>query len=69
MNSFTVTGIDLPASTRRVARQRTCPDCNDSVYRVQRRLIDRIISLVNPVRRYRCGSLGCLWEGNLRGNL
>jgi hypothetical protein len=35
---------------------------------VRRRLIDRLVSLLTPVRRYRCHAKGwgCGWEGNLR---
>ena len=33
--------------------------------RVQRRFIDRLISLVRPRYRYRCRSMGCGWEGSL----
>jgi hypothetical protein len=28
--------------------------------------LDLFISLFLSVRRYRCGSMGCSWEGNLR---
>jgi hypothetical protein len=35
------------------------------VNRVPRRVIDRLLSLVYPVRRYRCRSFICHWEGNL----
>ena len=42
-----------------------CPWCYGRAYRVQRRLIDRLLSLIAPRYRYRCGSLGCGWEGNL----
>ena len=43
----------------------TCPQCSDQVYRVPRRLVDRMISLFTPVQRYRCLSPYCEWEGNL----
>lgn len=45
-----------------------CPECNSPVRRVRRRLIDRIVSLITPVRRYRCCAYGwgCNWRGNLR---
>lgn len=46
----------------------TCPHCHGPVYRIHRRPIDRLISLVVPIRRYRCDDprLDCKWEGNLR---
>jgi len=28
--------------------------------------MDHFINFFMPVYRYRCGSLGCSWEGNLR---
>jgi hypothetical protein len=33
--------------------------------RVHRRLIDRVISVFWSVRRYRCETFSCQWEGNL----
>lgn len=43
-----------------------CPRCNASVFRVSRRLFDLFISIFMPVRRYRCISMECNWEGSLR---
>lgn len=43
-----------------------CPDCHSTLNRVPRRFIDRLLSLVYPVHRYRCRSFDCNWEGNLR---
>jgi hypothetical protein len=34
--------------------------------RVQRRVIDRVIGLAIPLKRYHCGSCG--WTGNLKIN-
>jgi hypothetical protein len=42
-----------------------CPDCFGPVYRVRRRVIDRLISMVSPRHRYQCLSPDCGWEGNL----
>lgn len=42
-----------------------CPRCGGPAHRIQRRKIDRLISLLFPRRRFRCGSIGCGWEGNL----
>jgi hypothetical protein len=43
-----------------------CPWCGgSSLERVPRRLVDRLISLAWPQRRYRCQCLGCEWQGNL----
>jgi hypothetical protein len=43
-----------------------CPLCYGSLYRLPRRLSDRLISVVVPVRRYCCFSNDCGWEGRLR---
>ncbi len=43
-----------------------CPLCGSSVERVHRRFLDRLLSLVRPIRRYRCKGFHCNWEGNLR---
>jgi hypothetical protein len=45
---------------------RCCPRCQSALYRVARRLPDLLLSLFMPLRRYRCISLQCSWEGNLR---
>lgn len=66
MNGPSAASLRLTASIRCGIHERVCPDCNGFVYRVQRRFIDRLISLIFPVQRYRCSSLGCHWEGNLR---
>ena len=47
------------------SHDRECPRCGGPAHRVQRRKIDRLISLFFPRRRFRCGSMGCGWEGNL----
>lgn len=43
----------------------TCPRCGDALMRVHRRFVDRLWSLLQPVRRYRCDNPGCGWVGNL----
>ena len=47
------------------AKARECPQCGAASYRVRRRPIDRVLSLLSPVQRYRCTLIGCGWEGNL----
>ncbi|MCU0982233.1 MAG: hypothetical protein MUF25_24015 [Pirellulaceae bacterium] len=43
-----------------------CPRCgNTDLLRIHRRLLDRLLSLVHPVYRFRCAKPGCAWEGNL----
>jgi hypothetical protein len=43
-----------------------CPLCGGRLYRINRRFIDMYVSFFLPVRRYRCASLGCAWQGNIR---
>ena len=48
------------------AHRRTCPRCQGALTRVKRRYVDRLISIVIPVHRYRCIASSCGWKGNLR---
>jgi predicted RNA-binding Zn-ribbon protein involved in translation (DUF1610 family) len=42
-----------------------CPRCGeDTLVRVPRRLIERLVSVVRPVRRYKCWICG--WRGTVR---
>lgn len=40
-----------------------CPRCSGEIHRVHRHLLDRLISLYVPVRRYRCANGSCRWQG------
>ena len=40
-----------------------CPQCGDPAHRVKRRLSDRIVSFIKPVKRYRCDF--CDWTGTV----
>ena len=42
-----------------------CPKCRNDLYRIPRRGIDRLKSIVRPVHRYHCHFFSCHWEGNL----
>jgi len=42
---------------------RVCPSCGSALHRVHRRSLDRAISLIVPVRRYRCDNRECRWNG------
>ena len=47
-----------------------CPRCHGSgslsiLERINRRFIDRLVSVIWPRHRYHCRSMGCGWEGNL----
>lgn len=57
-------GADPTIYTR--LRSRSCPDCQGVLHRTWRRPVDRVISHLVPMHRYRCGTLSCQWEGNLR---
>ncbi|NDP47920.1 MAG: hypothetical protein GZ085_05915 [Sulfuriferula multivorans] len=63
------TGVDdRNAETGNTASGCTCPRCKGSAYRVPRRWVDWLMSRIVWVSRYRyrCRSMGCGWEGNLR---
>ncbi len=40
-----------------------CPRCKGSLHRVHRHMTDRFISIIVPVRRYRCTNRECGWSG------
>jgi predicted RNA-binding Zn-ribbon protein involved in translation (DUF1610 family) len=43
-----------------------CPRCgNAELVRIHRRLLDRLLSCVRPVYRFRCADPGCAWQGTL----
>jgi hypothetical protein len=46
-----------------------CPQCRGDLFRIRRRLIDRMLSLFVPVQRYSCQRFSCKWEGNLRATM
>ena len=48
-----------------LSSQRECPSCRGPAYRIRRRVIDRFVSLILPRHRFRCGVIGCGWEGRL----
>lgn len=54
-----------PAKVRQY-QGRLCPCCEGHLYRVPRRVVDVLLSILLPVHRYRCRSEACGWEGNLR---
>ena len=43
----------------------SCPLCTVQLFRVPRSLGDRLVGLFMPVRRFRCASAVCGWEGLL----
>jgi hypothetical protein len=43
-----------------------CPRCGGESIRIRRRLIDRLQSVLLPARRFRCSSMPCQYEGNVR---
>ena len=57
-STLTNTSPDPPS--RRRARQ-VCPHCGHTLYRVHRRRLDRLASLIVPLHRYRCNECG--WSG------
>ena len=51
---------------QQAAPPRRCPECAGEISRATRLPVDRLVSLVKPVRRYRCSNFTCQWEGHLR---
>lgn len=45
--------------------ERRCPRCGGIAHRVRRRTVDRFLSMLVLRYRFRCGAMGCGWEGNL----
>jgi len=68
MNASFAAGSVNPDVSGHYSRGRVCPLCNSPVDRVRRRILDRLVSWISPVYRYRCRmkGWGCDWEGNLR---
>lgn len=68
MNAPSAAGSVSPDVPGHSPRGRSCPQCNGPVERIRRRILDRIVSWIMPVYRYRCRmkGWGCDWEGNLR---
>lgn len=53
----------LPTDKCRVAPH-MCPSCRCELVRERRRIVDRLYSLVKPIKRYRCQNFPCQWVGN-----
>lgn len=53
----------LPLADRMII-PRSCPSCRCALVRERRRLVDRLYSLFQPVKRYRCQNFACQWVGN-----
>lgn len=67
MNTLPATGGDRPDEAGYSSSSAcTCPRCNGSAYRIHRRFVDLLMSMFITVSRYRCRSMDCGWEGNLR---
>lgn len=58
------TPADRSTAQRRPRRKSVypCPRCGSKLFRMHRRLSDRLLSLIAPVRRFRCTSLQCGYE-------
>lgn len=46
-----------------------CPLCQGKLLRERRRMVDRLRSLLKPVKRYRCENFDCQWVGNIANPL
>ena len=47
---------------------RRCPSCGAAAHRIRRHMVDRLVSAIVLQHRYRCGAIGCTWEGRLPAN-
>lgn len=66
MNTYPEAAGDRPDEVGYSTPEYVCPHCNGSATRVPRRLVDLFLSMFITVSRYRCNSMDCGWEGNLR---
>ena len=57
--------VDSLARTARQSMAPNCPLCGGLLIRTSRRPIDRILSIVTPLQRFRCPSFNCQFEGNV----
>ena len=64
MSISSPTNVQAPSATAKHSHH--CPRCEGQVFRVPRHSFDFIISRFVPVRRYRCRSNECGWEGRQR---
>ena len=54
----------MPTTTKKGPTSRsayTCPQCGQDLTRTNKKLIDKVINYVVPIRRFKC--YGCFWEG------
>lgn len=54
----------VPQAYQRVAAIR-CPSCQGTLVRERRRIVDRLHSMIKPVKRFRCETFDCQWVGNM----
>ena len=66
MNTASTVDNDYPDYADHSDQKCACPRCNGKVVRIPRRVVDLLSSMFTPVSRYRCRSVECRWEGNLR---
>lgn len=66
MNTPTIGQAGRSDDSSHYAKGIPCPCCGRAAYRVQRNFMDLFINMFVSVHRYRCGSMSCIWEGNVR---
>jgi hypothetical protein len=66
MNTLNAAGGGHPDQAGYSSITCACPHCKGPATRVPRRLVDLLLSMFVTVSRYRCRSVDCGWEGNLR---
>ena len=60
------TAVDYVAGKSSDMSSTACPKCGYEMIPVQLRFIDRLLSILNPVHRFRCTKFLCGYERNLK---
>lgn len=60
-------GRRAASNSYRYASDKQCPLCGGRLIRTPRRLQDRLLSMAEPLMRFRCDRFSCQWVGNIKG--
>lgn len=66
MNPTEAVTVERSDDSRHYARGIVCPRCQRTAYRIPRSFMDLFLNLFVSIHRYRCASMSCIWEGNVR---
>lgn len=57
----------IPQPLSKACSSVSCPICGEhELHRIPRRAVDRLLSMLVEIRRFRCANAQCNWTGNLR---